>query len=52
MRESIPAGARGKVESAPWLAPARVTFDLYDFWRGHREVTVEVQPNEVRQTDP
>ena len=35
LREPIPAGTRGQVESAPWLAPARVTFDLYDFWRGH-----------------
>jgi hypothetical protein len=41
LREPIPAGTRGQVESAPWLAPARVTFDLYDFWRGHRKVTVE-----------
>lgn len=47
LREAIPAGARGRVESAPWLAPARVTFGLYDFWRGHRKVTVEVQPEEV-----
>ncbi|MGH3158660.1 MAG: hypothetical protein ACRDNF_19075 [Streptosporangiaceae bacterium] len=46
-REAIPAGARGRVEAAPWLAPARVTFDLDDFWRGHRKVTVEVQPGEV-----
>ena len=47
LREPIPAGTRGQVESAPWLAPARVTFDLYDFWRGHRKVTVEVGPDEV-----
>ncbi len=47
MREAIPAGTRGRVESAPWLAPARVTFDLYDSWRGHRTVSVEVQPDEV-----
>jgi hypothetical protein len=50
LREQIPAGARGRVESAPWLAPARVTFDLHDFWRGHRKVTVEVQPDEVAAT--
>jgi hypothetical protein len=47
VREAIPTGARGRVESAPWLAPARVTFDLHDFWRGHRRVSVEVQPDEV-----
>ncbi|MGH3266350.1 MAG: hypothetical protein ACRDNS_30650, partial [Trebonia sp.] len=47
LREPIPAGARGQVESAPRLAPARVTFDLYDFWHGHRKVTVEVNPDEV-----
>jgi hypothetical protein len=47
MREAIPAGARGRVESAPWLAPARVTFELYDFWHGHRKVSVDVQPDEV-----
>jgi hypothetical protein len=47
LREAVPAGAPGRVESAPWLAPARVTFDLHDFWRGHRKVTVDVQPDEV-----
>lgn len=52
LREPVPAGAHGRVESAPWLGPARVTFDLYDFWRGHHKVTVEVQPDEVRPTDP
>jgi len=52
LREPIPAGARGRVESAPWLAPARVTFEVYDIWRGDHEVTVEVQPDEVRLADP
>ncbi len=47
LREPIPAGTRGRVESAPWLAPARATFDLYDFWHGHRQVTVEVGSGEV-----
>ena len=48
LREPVPVGAHGTVESAFWLGPARVTFDLYDSWRGHRKVTVEVQPGEVR----
>jgi hypothetical protein len=52
LRERVPAGACGRVESAPWLGPERVTFDLYDSWRGHRKVTVEVQPGEVRLADP
>ena len=52
LRELVPAGARGIVESAPWLGPERVTFDLYDFWRGHHKATVEVQPGEVRLADP
>lgn len=47
LREPIPAGAHGRAGSAPWLAPARVTFDLYDFWHGRRKVTVDVQPGEV-----
>lgn len=47
LREAVPAGARGRVESAPWLAPARVTFELHDFWHGHRKITVDVQPGEV-----
>jgi hypothetical protein len=45
-------GSRRRPRQAPWLAPARVTLDLCDFWYGHHQVTVEVQPDEVRPADP
>lgn len=48
-REAIPAGARGRVESAGFLAPARVTFELDDFWRGRRTVTVDAYPEEIER---
>jgi hypothetical protein len=47
IREAIPAGAAGRVVDAPWLAPARVEFELEDFWHGRRTVTVDVDPGEV-----
>jgi hypothetical protein len=47
IREAIPAGAVGRVVDAPWLRPAQVEFDRYDFWHGHRTVTVDVDPGDV-----
>jgi hypothetical protein len=47
IREAIPAGATGRVVDAPWLAPARVEFELDDWWHGRRTVTVDVSPGEV-----
>jgi hypothetical protein len=47
VRESIPPGTRGKVDSAPWLGPLRVSFNYYDPWHGDRTVSVDVSQDEI-----
>jgi len=47
VREAVPAGTPGRVVRAPVFGPAEVVFTIDDFWRGRREVTVQVQPDEV-----
>jgi hypothetical protein len=42
-----PGRRYGRVVDAPWLAPARVEFELHDWWHGCRTVTVDVDPGEV-----
>jgi hypothetical protein len=38
VREAIRAGTRGRVTSAPFGEPAKVTFDLHSFRHGHRKL--------------